>query len=596
MKPPAEPFGRERRLVFVLLLTRMADACPVGSLFISGHGGWSAFDGASGASISGLDGGAALCTLRSGAASRLAALSPGGPPVPPLVAAAAARLGFTSTCGGRLGSRGAVTRLGAVYTWGAGAEGQRGRFLASPGARGGDAPALVPRLDGGVVSLSAGRGHFVAVTSEGFAYAWGSDERGQLGLAPTSGAGRHLQACGDLRTPGAPPREGAGEYVGMPRSVAALSHVPLADVTCGEDWTLFRSRLGDVFACGAGGCGQLGVGRVTCLLNPVRVPLEEPVAALAVGGGHVLALAASGRVWTWGLNAAGQLGLGDFATRFTPEVVTEAVAAPALDGEGIGEGEDVGGAVAEAAARACDAAVRAPLAAAAVAAGAAHSAVLTLDGRVLTYGCAEGGRLGHSFTAAPGAGGVDAALLGEGVGGGGARAHAPPPPAAAGSRAAAAWPFPAFGLGPLAPPAPSYAPYVDPPHFSRNSPGAHAPAPPPVDALTGNVPLPAVEAGTWSLRLTRTPSHAAMRDQGRAWERVVSWFPRRARMRHEIFTPCPRRARMRHEIFTPASSPPPVPPTAGGRGTRAGGRGCAQRRRGRRGGGRAGARAGGGCS
>ena len=315
-------------------------AVNVGSLFISGHGGWSSFEAASGASLSSLDGSASLCTLRSGSASRVVSLPP-SPAVPPLVADAAARLGFTATCGGSLGSRGALTRLGAVYTWGVGAEGQRGRFLASPGARGGDAPALVPRLDGGVVSLSAGRGHFAAVTSEGFAYAWGSDERGQLGLAPTSGAGRHLQACGDLRTPGAPPRAGAGEYVGMPRSVAALSHVPLRAVVCGDDWTLFLSRGGDVFACGAGGVGQLGVGRVTCLLNPVRVPLEGlidddgggggggghvPVAALAAGGGHVLALAASGHVLTWGLNASGQLGLGDFVSRFTPEVVTEEVA------------------------------------------------------------------------------------------------------------------------------------------------------------------------------------------------------------------------------------------------------------------------------
>ncbi len=516
------------------------DRVTVGSLFISGQGGWASFDAASGASLSSLDGGSRLCTLRTAAGSRLAALPGAAGPPPPLVADAAARLGFTATCGGSLGSRGAVTRLGAVYTWGGGAEGQRGRFLAAPG--GGDAPSLVPRLDGGVVSLSAGRGHFAAVTAEGFAYAWGSDERGQLGLAPTSGAGRHLQACGDLRTPGAPPREGAGEYTGVPRSVAALSHVPLAAVACGDDWTLFLSRAGDVYACGAGGCGQLGVGRVTCLLNPVRVPLEgllgggsageggARVVALAAGGSHALALAASGEVLAWGLNASGQLGLGDFAARFTPAVVTETVAPPSLDGEGIGEAEDEGGAVAGAAARAAAAAQPTPLRASAIAAGAAHSAALCVDGRVLTWGAAEGGRLGHSFAAAPGAGGVDADAGAGGGGGGGAAARGGGAGAAAGaaSRAAAAWPFATFGQGPLAAPPPGGAgappaPFEEPPHYARNA--ARPPRGGAVDTrdpLTGRPSLPAVEAGTWSLRFARSASHAAMREQGRAWERSAA--------------------------------------------------------------------------
>ena len=101
-----------------------AGDCSVGSLFISGHGGWSSFEAASGASLQAVDGGAGLLTLRSGATSRLVPLAPGASPPPPLVADAASRLGFTSTCGGSLGSRGAVTRLGAVYTWGAGAEGR----------------------------------------------------------------------------------------------------------------------------------------------------------------------------------------------------------------------------------------------------------------------------------------------------------------------------------------------------------------------------------------------------------------------------------------------------------------------------------------
>lgn len=46
-----------------------------------------------------------------------------------------------------------------------------------------------------------------------------------------------------------------------------------------------------------------------------RVPGLPAVRSLSVGMGHALALDASGQVWSWGANAAGQLGQGDLAQR-----------------------------------------------------------------------------------------------------------------------------------------------------------------------------------------------------------------------------------------------------------------------------------------
>lgn len=40
---------------------------------------------------------------------------------------------------------------------------------------------------------------------------------------------------------------------------------------------------------------------------------------VACGSGHVVALLEGGNVCGWGLNKSGQLGLGDTATKFTPE-------------------------------------------------------------------------------------------------------------------------------------------------------------------------------------------------------------------------------------------------------------------------------------
>lgn len=41
----------------------------------------------------------------------------------------------------------------------------------------------------------------------------------------------------------------------------------------------------------------------------------------AAGFGHVAALTNQGDLFTWGFNVYGQLGLGDFETRYSPELV-----------------------------------------------------------------------------------------------------------------------------------------------------------------------------------------------------------------------------------------------------------------------------------
>jgi alpha-tubulin suppressor-like RCC1 family protein len=567
------------------------EATDIGNLFVVGQSTAGAFqnlDVVCGARVSFLNAqGCQACLNYGGGLYKLVSLAVAaaadGGALPFAVADASKRTGFVETQSSCGGAHIARSRLGAVYTWGVTAEGQRGTFrgparAVDEGAAGGAAsePTLVARLDVGAVSVGAGRGHYAAVTAEGYGYTWGCDERGQLGLAPTSSQGRHLQVFGDLRTPGAPPRSGAGEYSGVPRVVASLSHIPLRSVTCGEDWTLFLSRAGDLYACGEGGCGQLGVGRVSSLLNPVRVHLEEGAGGaydtehssshreedisfaaeeLAVGRAHVLVRTASGHVFTWGLNAQGQLGVGDLETRFKPVLLREsraaggaaggaalqsspssspaAPAAPAavvekdsLDLQGIGEEEDSDGAVQASVARAVRLRAMLPVVAAQVAAGWAHSVVLTRTGRVLSFGCAEGGRLGHSYALAP-AGDTVCPSSGAAAAAAAAVAPAPAEPQMLepSSRAQAAWPFSEFGRGPLSCPKPTYAPYRDPPHMERNA-AARAGLPPPTaffradgrSSSRGKKVLSSIaEAGTWSLPLVRTAPHAAMRVKGQAW-------------------------------------------------------------------------------
>ena len=545
------PGGRPAGAVRLVHLPSKAWAAPMsdlGSLFAVGAstgGSFSNLEIVSGGRISFINAqGAQACLSYGAGLHQLVSLSPRSPSLPFAVESASQHVGFVEvrSCGGAHIAR---SRAGGVYCWGVLAEGQRGNFRGPARSGGaeeaaGEEPTLVSRLDCGVVSVGAGRGHFAAVTREGFGYAWGADDRGQLGLAPTSSKGRHLQVFGDLRTPSAPQRTGAGEYCGVPRAVSCLSHVPLRAVACGEDWTLFVSRAGEVYACGEGGCGQLGVGRVSSLLNPVRVSLEEAAGGqgsgsggdidtrceeLALGKAHVLLRTASGHVFTWGLNASGQLGLGDTLTRFRPQLLRESSRAPSaapqhaaepgvelLSSEGIGEEEDADGSMALSTARLLAAQAMLPVLASQVAAGSAHSVLLTVDGRVLSYGCSEGGRLGHSFVLAPEADTVAAPLP-----------PAPLPPAPLlppSGRAGARWAFCTQGLGPTSAPRGTYAPYRDPVHMDRNA-SVRAGLPAPAAALRnalGRVPQGVAEAGTWGIAAERTPSHSAMRAAGVEWQ------------------------------------------------------------------------------
>lgn len=146
------------------------------------------------------------------------------------------------------------------------------------------------------------------------------------------------------------------------------------------------------------------------MAQPRRVQGLPRVRSVSVGMGHALALDAQGQVWSWGANAAGQLGLGDMAQRGVAQRVAlpqaaVAVAAGAthslaLDDRGRlwGWGSNHHGQL--------DAGLQAPfslrptrialpLRAASLAAGLHFSTVATAAGQVLAWGWNGLGQLGQ---------------------------------------------------------------------------------------------------------------------------------------------------------------------------------------------------------
>lgn len=150
---------------------------------------------------------------------------------------------------------------------------------------------IIPPVAGnylsGVKAIAGGESHSLALKEDGTVWAWGSNDRAQLG-------------------------NGIIAKSNTPVRVSNLSGVKA--VAGGDNHNLALEEDGTVWAWGYNVSGQLGNGTNTTKSNtPVQVSNLGGVKALAAGGLHSLALKTDGTVWAWGDNEFGQLGIGTYS-------------------------------------------------------------------------------------------------------------------------------------------------------------------------------------------------------------------------------------------------------------------------------------------
>ena len=236
--------------------------------------------------------------------------------------AAAMAPGDIVSVSGGLGHSAALRADGRVYAWGYNNYGQVGTGSISESVR---VPTLVPNLTD-IVSISAGGNHTLALKQDGTVWAWGSNMSAQLGVNPIfdensrtiptkvlnltgviaiSAGDQHsvaLKSDGTVWTWGSNDYGQVGDYTEYARRIPVK--IPgLTDViaiSAGNRHTLALKRDGTVWACGYNDFGSLGDGTLNNRTTPAQVLNLKDVIAISAGKDVSLALKKDGTVYAWG--------------------------------------------------------------------------------------------------------------------------------------------------------------------------------------------------------------------------------------------------------------------------------------------------------
>jgi len=193
-----------------------------------------------------------------------------------------------------------------------------------------------------IASAICGYYHLILVDTNGAVYASGRNSEGQLGLGNLEGRNRFAQIKN------------------------GFSSNKIKGGCAGDAFTLAYDEEGTLFSWGYGRWGQLANGTISSSSSPINassVPAGEKVSQLSCGADFVIALMKSGKVYSWGHNAGGQLGNGALVDSYVPVDIS---ASGSL----------------------------ASYTPASVTAGYAFAAVLTTSGNVISWGLNDEGQLG----------------------------------------------------------------------------------------------------------------------------------------------------------------------------------------------------------
>jgi len=248
----------------------------------------------------------------------------------------------------------ALTSEGRIFTWGYNDNGQLGNGTTIDKFT----PTEITNqfnlaIGETITSVSLGGNHSSVVTSEGRIFTWGYNVYGQLGdgtldnkLYPTEITNQFNLAIGELIT----------------------------NVSLGAYHSSAFTSEGRIFTWGHNNHRELGDGTTvdkyipTDITSQFNLTIGETITSVSMGGNHSSVVTSEGRIFTWGRNDFGQLGDGTTTSKDVPTEITNKF--------NLAIGESITN----------------------VSLGAYHSSAITSEGRIFTWGLNNDGRLGNGTT------------------------------------------------------------------------------------------------------------------------------------------------------------------------------------------------------
>ncbi|CAF4429539.1 unnamed protein product [Rotaria socialis] len=252
-------------------------------------------------------------------------------------------------------------------------------------------PQRIPFFnDYACIQVACSLTHSIFLLNDGSVYTAGSNEYSQLGREGRTSVpekvilpqhaevvqvacGQHFSVC--LTSNGKVVIWGSisgkvtnddGFFYQKPEYLGGFTDKRMIQIAAGYNHCLGLTDDGTVYATGINTHGQLGLGHNhDCVrATPIVCLRGSPIVFIACGAYHSLIISKSGTVFTCGFNLSGQLGLGDTDPRVWPSNVKSLQQQKATYAS-------------------C---------------GEKHSAVITLEGGVFSFGSSAHGQLGHNST------------------------------------------------------------------------------------------------------------------------------------------------------------------------------------------------------
>lgn len=206
----------------------------------------------------------------------------------------------------------ALSAAGELWAWGDNANGQLCMGQDAQGQPDTDdrlIPTKAPGLTS-IVAIARGYSHTLLLKSDGTVWACGKNTSGQLGDGTTDASSSAVQ-------------------------VAGLSDI--VHISAGSESSFAVDAQGVLWAWGRNRYGNLGQGTEDTEAHPAPSSVQGvgEVVMVANGRDHTLALLANGEVWGWGLNASAQAGQADTESNVTsPSKLSLALSAVAVHANG----------------------------------------------------------------------------------------------------------------------------------------------------------------------------------------------------------------------------------------------------------------------